>query len=312
MEFVDFGTGARGGDIGLLFPGWKKGEAVAFLSPHDDDAALGAGYLLLAVKRAGGRPLVLVFCKGDAGYSKAEEKRTIVARRRREAVAAYGLLGVPPEDIHFFGRPDLSLMGQVDRIMPDGRKGVVDELLCVLRARRAGRVVFTSPNYENWDHTAVHHLGMYVAPQAGTRSWPTLAPPSPVVSMLVYSVWGDLEPKAGGRPRRRPGHPGRRPGRAGRSRRPSPRSPPRPPSWRTPRAARRDARRGPDGWLELYGRAAVREPVNYLAYFRELGKIMTKNLRYAIGIDSGTQGTKALVVDFDRAGSSGGAGRPTP
>ena len=121
MEFIDFGTGARGGDIGILFPGWKRGEAVAFLSPHDDDAALGAGYLLRAVKTAGGRPVVLIFCKGDAGYSKIEEKRTIVARRRREAFAAYALLGVPDEDIVFFGRPDLSLMADVNRISPAGR-----------------------------------------------------------------------------------------------------------------------------------------------------------------------------------------------
>jgi len=271
MEFVDFGTGARGGDIGLLFPGWKRGEAVAFFSPHDDDAALGAGYLLRAVKKAGGRPLVLVFCKGDAGYSKAEEKRTIVARRRREAVAAYGLLGVPPEDIHFFGRPDLSLMGHVDRITPDGRKGVVDELLCVLRARRAGRVVFTSPHYENWDHTAVHYLGMYVAPQAGDPILADLGTPSPVLSMLIYSVWGDLAPKAGGGLGADLGilavdrdEQAVRKALAAFASQAT--------ILENTVAARRDARRGPDGWLEIYGRAAVREPVDYLAYFRELGR----------------------------------------
>jgi LmbE family N-acetylglucosaminyl deacetylase len=271
MEYVDFRTGARGGDIGILFPGWKKGEAVAFLSPHDDDAALGAGYLLRAVKKGGGRPLVLVFCKGDAGYTKAEEKRTIVARRRREAVAAYGLLGVPPEDIHFFGRPDLSLMGQVDRITPDGRKGVVDELLCVLRARRAGRVVFTSPSYENWDHTAVHCLGMYVAPQAGDPILADLGAPSPVVSMLVYSVWGDLVPKASGGLGADLGIlAGDGDEKAARKALAAFAS--QAAIMENTVAARRDVRRGPDGWLEIYRRASVREPVNYLAYFRELGK----------------------------------------
>ncbi|NTV80536.1 MAG: hypothetical protein HGA24_03835 [Candidatus Aminicenantes bacterium] len=250
MEYVDFRTGARGGDIGILFPGWKRGEAVAFLSPHDDDAALGAGYLFRAVKRAGGRPLVLVFCKGDAGYSKTEEKRTIVARRRREAVAAYG---------------------QVDRITPDGRKGVVDELLCILRARRAGRVVFTSPSYENWDHTAVHDLGMYVAPQAGDPILADLGAPSPVVSMLVYSVWGDLAPKAGGGLGADLGilagdgdEKAVRKALAAFASQAA--------IMENTMAARRDARRGPDGWLEIYGRAGVREPVDYLAYFRELGK----------------------------------------
>ena len=182
MEFIDLGTGARGGDIGILFPGWKKGEAVAFLSPHDDDAALGAGYLLRAVKKAGGRPVIIVFCKGDAGYSKAKDKRTIVARRRREAVAAYELLGVPAEDLIFFDRPDLSLMGHVNRVSPAGRKGVVEDLIRVLRARRTGRVVFTSSNYENWDHTAVHLLGMYAAPQAGDPILADLGAPSSIAS----------------------------------------------------------------------------------------------------------------------------------
>lgn len=272
MEFVDFGTGARSGDIGVLFPGWTKGETVAFLSPHDDDAALGAGYLARAVKKAGGRPLVLVFCRGDAGYSKAAEKRTIVARRRREAVAAYALLGVPEEDIVFFDRPDLSLMGHVDRLMPDGRKGVVEDLIGVLRARRAARVVFTSPHCENWDHTAVYMLGMYVTPQAGDPILADLGAPSPVVSMLVYSVWGDLAPRTDGAALRadlgilaedRDEQAVREALAAFASQAAI---------MANTVAARRDARRGPDGWLELYARASVREPVNYLAYFRELGK----------------------------------------
>jgi LmbE family N-acetylglucosaminyl deacetylase len=271
MEFVDFGTGERRGSISLLFPGWTKGESVAFLSPHDDDAVLGAGYLLRAVRRAGGVPVVVVFCKGDAGYSKASEKRTIVARRRREAYAAYEALGVPPEDVVRFDRPDLSLVGHVNRISPAGRKGVVDGLIGVLRARKVRRVVFTSPHYENWDHTAVHMLGTYVAPQAGDPILADLGPPSPVETLLVYSVWGDFAPRPGGGLRADLGIlAGDRDekavsealalfaSQAG--------------IMANTVAARRDARRGPEGWLELYARASVREPVDYFAYFRELGK----------------------------------------
>ena len=271
MEFVDFGTGARSADIGILFPGWKKGEAVAVLSPHDDDAALGAGYLLRAVKKAGGVPVVLVFCRGDAGYSKASEKRTIVARRRRETYAAYDALGIPPEDIVFFDRPDLSLMGHVDRITPDGRKGVVDKLIGILRAREVARIVFTSPHCENWDHTAVYNLGMYAAPQAGDPILADLGVPVPVVSMLVYPVWGDLAPRTGGGLAADLGIlAGDRDEQA--VRRALAAFASQAAIMENTVAARRDARRGPGGWLELYGRASVREPVNYLAYFRELDK----------------------------------------
>jgi LmbE family N-acetylglucosaminyl deacetylase len=271
MEFVDFGTGERGGDIGLLFPGWRKGEAVAFLSPHDDDAVLGAGYLIRAVKKAGGLPFILIFCRGDAGYSSAREKKSIVARRRREAYAAYDALGVPPEDVIRFERPDLSLMGHVDRIRPDGRKGVVDKLIGLLRARRAARVVFTSPHFENWDHTAVFCLGMYAAPQAGDPILADLGPPSPVRSLLTYSVWGDFAPKAVGDP---PADLGILAGDGDEQkvRQALGCFASQAAIMDNTVAARREARRGPDGWLELYARAAVRKPVDYLVYFRELRK----------------------------------------
>jgi LmbE family N-acetylglucosaminyl deacetylase len=271
MEFVDFGTGERGGGLGVLFPGWKRGEAVAFLSPHDDDVALGAGYLVRAVKRQGGVPVILVFCRGDAGYSRAEDKRTIVGRRRKEAVAAYGVLGVRPEDIVFFGLPDLSLMAHVDRVTPGGGKGVVEDLIRVLRSRRAGRVVFASPHFENWDHTAVHRLGMYAAPQAGDPILADLGAPVPVLTGLVYSVWGDFAP--------RPGEAlsadlgilaGDKDERAVREALAAFGS--QAAIMASTVAAGRSARRGPDGWLELYQRTDVRRPVNYGPYFRELNK----------------------------------------
>jgi len=271
MEFVDFGTGARGRDIGILFPGWRKGEAVAFLSPHDDDAALGAGYLLRAVKKAGGKPVVLIFCKGDAGYSKAAEKKTIVARRRREAYDAYDALGVPPEDIIRFDRPDLSLMGHVNHISPAGRKGVIDKFIGVLRAREVSRVVFANQNYENWDHTAVYMLGTYAAPQAGDPILADLGPPSPVVSLVVYSVWGEFAPKpCGGLGADLGLLAGDRDEQAVRKALAAFAS--QAAIMANTVAARREARRGPEGWLELYARASVREPVNYMAYFRELAK----------------------------------------
>jgi len=59
MEYVDFLSLKRSRNIGLFFPDWKKGEKVAFLSPHDDDVILGAGYLLMA--RTGRREKKLPF-----------------------------------------------------------------------------------------------------------------------------------------------------------------------------------------------------------------------------------------------------------
>ena len=271
MEFVDFGTGERGGSLGIVFPGWKRGETVAFLSPHDDDAVLGAGYLVRAVEKHGGTPVVIVFCRGDAGYSEAKDKKAVVGRRRRETAAAYGALGVPPEDIVRFDLPDLSLMAHVDRVTPGGRKGAVEDLIRVLRSRRAGRAVFSSAHHENWDHTAVHHLGMYAAPQAGDPILADLGAPWPVLTGLVYSVWGDFAPRPGQALSADVGIlAGDEDERAVRKALAAFGS--QAAIMANTSAASRDARRGPEGWLELYQRADVRRPVNYGPYFRELSK----------------------------------------
>jgi len=193
MEFVDFVNLKRSGRIHVLFPGWKKGERVAFFSPHDDDALLGAGHLIQATVRSGGVSSVFVFCRGDAGYSTPEEKKGIVQRRKREAVGAYGLLGVKKQNIRFLDIPDFSLMSQLDRRPPWG-KGVFDKIISTLRKQRVSRVVFSSGHLEHWDHTAVFYAGVYTAPQAQDPILADLGSPHPVKTYLAYSVWGDFEP----------------------------------------------------------------------------------------------------------------------
>jgi LmbE family N-acetylglucosaminyl deacetylase len=276
MEFIDFRAGRRSGRIETIFPGWRPGEAVAFLSPHDDDVVLGAGYLLQAVAAQGGLPHVVVFCRGDAGYTRRRDRRTIVRTRRAEAVAAYGTLGVAPSRLHFFGLPDLSLMGYVDR-KAFGRGGVPDRLIRLLRRHRVGRVVFASPNFENWDHTAVFNLGMYCAPQAGDPILADLGRPHPVLSLLVYAVWGDFGPGLSA-----PASPGSLRADAGilagdaeekRIGRAQAAFASQAAVIANTAARQRSSRRGPDGYLELYQSAVVREPVDYAPYFARLKEL---------------------------------------
>jgi LmbE family N-acetylglucosaminyl deacetylase len=193
MEFVDFTKLQKREPINLIFPGWKKGERIAFFSPHDDDAVLGAGYLILATIQSGGVPVVIVFCRGDAGYSTPAEKRGIVQRRKEEAVRAYEALGVKKEDIHFFNIPDFSLMAHLDRRAPWG-KGIFDKIISILRKQRISRVVFSSGYLEHWDHTRVFEAGVYTSSQAQDPILVDLGQPYPMTTYLVYSVWGDFEP----------------------------------------------------------------------------------------------------------------------
>jgi LmbE family N-acetylglucosaminyl deacetylase len=193
MEFVDFRLLRKSKNIDLLFPEWKRGETVAFLSPHDDDVLLGAGYLLRATAENNGIPLLLIFCKGDAGYSFPEEKDTITQRRRQEAIQAYGMLGVKEENIHTYDIPDFSLMPYVNRVLYQ-EKGLFEEQMRLFRENKVSRVVFSSGYFEHWDHTAVFNMGIYTSPQAGDPILADIGEPFTAKSHYVYSVWGDFEP----------------------------------------------------------------------------------------------------------------------
>ncbi len=198
MEYVDFSGLRRSGEIDLVFPAWKKGERVAFFSPHDDDAVLGAGCLILATVRSGGTPDICVFCCGDAGYSTLPEKREIVQQRRREAIRAYRSLGVNKSNIRFFGLPDFSLSSHLDR-RARRTPGLFDRIVSFLRGKRISRVLFSSGFLEHWDHTAVFHAGLYISPQAQDPILADLGKPQPIRSYLAFSVWGDFEPAQDGR-----------------------------------------------------------------------------------------------------------------
>ncbi len=196
MEFIDFTAPLKDRRINLIFPGWNEHDGVAFFSPHDDDVLLGAGYLILATVRAGAIPDILVFCRGDAGYSTPHQKKGIVGRRKKEAIRAYGTLGVPAGNVHFFGIPDFSLLTRLDR-RPPGGKGIFDRVVSLLRGKRISRIVFSSGHLEHWDHTAIFNAGIYTAPQAQDPILADLGEPHPVKTYLAYAVWGDFEPASG-------------------------------------------------------------------------------------------------------------------
>ena len=193
MEFVDFQHLQRSSRIDLIFPGWKKGETVALLSPHDDDVLLGAGYLLSAVIENKGNPLLLIFCSGDAGYSSPQEKKTIAQRRKEEAFRAHGMLGLKKKNIFYFDIPDFCLMPHLNRKFSES-KGIFDEQLRLFRKEKVSRVVFSSGYFEHWDHTAVFLMGIYTSPQAGDPVLADIGYPFKAKSYYIYSVWADFEP----------------------------------------------------------------------------------------------------------------------
>ena len=53
IRYYNVDTKAVSENIDAIFPDFGRDEVLAVMSPHDDDAVIGAGYAMLAAKRAG-------------------------------------------------------------------------------------------------------------------------------------------------------------------------------------------------------------------------------------------------------------------
>jgi len=194
--YYDLRSGARSADLALLFPGWEPGnERVVIVSPHDDDAALGAGYLALAARENGGEVWVTICCDGRAGYSHPGEKDTIVEVRRRETIEAHRRLGIPPERIVRFDFPDYSLFGYLGWLLPGGGEGTFGKSMRTFRKIQPTRLLVPNGYREHFDHTAAHLLAAFDGPQIGDPTladWGRAAYPR---TTMVYSVWADFSPE---------------------------------------------------------------------------------------------------------------------
>ena len=196
FRFYDLRAGRGSRDIDLLFPGWSPGdECVLVLSPHDDDALLGAGYALAAAQESGGVAHVAICCDGSAGYSRIEDRDTIVGTRQRETLAAHAVIGIAAERVHYMGFPDFSLVGHLGWKLATGQLGTLQPFVTLLRRIGATRLLIPNGYREHLDHTAAYDLGRYDGPQAGDAVGVDWGAPSAIRSTLQYSVWADLSPE---------------------------------------------------------------------------------------------------------------------
>ena len=181
-------------DINDLFPGFGENEVLAVMSPHDDDALIGAGYAMLAAHAAGADVYVVIFCRGDAGYSTVEEKDTIEAVREAETVECYKRLGIPADHILRLGFPDFSAFCNIGWEKADGTPGDMPVILEFFRNKKVTRVMVPNHHREHIDHTAAHIMSSFDVPQAGDAALVDHGTPHAVKSVLEYSVWADLDP----------------------------------------------------------------------------------------------------------------------
>lgn len=181
-------------DISDIFPDFGENEVLAVMSPHDDDAIIGAGYAMLAAQDAGADVYVVIFCRGDAGYSTVEEKDTIEAVREKETVECYKRLGIPADHILRLNFPDFSAFCNIGWEKADGTPGDMPRILRFFRDKKVTRVMVPNHHREHIDHTAAHIMSSFDVPQAGDAALVDNGTPHAVKSVLEYSVWADLDP----------------------------------------------------------------------------------------------------------------------
>ena len=182
-------------DISTLFRDWKSDEKLIVMSPHDDDAIIGAGYAMLAAKKAGADVFVCIFCNGNAGYSRLEDKENIIECRRKEAYECYRRIGIAEDHIIRLEFPDFSAYGHMGWQLLDGQEGDMPRILRFLRENKITRMMVPNHYHEHIDHLAACLMSSYNAPQAGDAMRVDYGEPCQIRSVLQYSVWADLDPE---------------------------------------------------------------------------------------------------------------------
>jgi len=194
--FYDINKRTRSSDPKLIFPDWQpENETIAILSPHDDDALYGAGYMILYAIAVGVRVYILIFCNGCFGYSKPELKDKIVEIRKKETINAYRELGLSEENIIRFDYPDFSLRNFIGYMLPNKAQGVLPQLIEELRRKKVTRLFVPNGYREHMDHEAAYYIGSFDGPQAGDPVIVDLGKPFRIKTYLQYSVWSDFSPE---------------------------------------------------------------------------------------------------------------------
>ncbi|HOI54608.1 MAG TPA: PIG-L family deacetylase [Phycisphaerae bacterium] len=167
-------------------------ERFLFISPHDDDVAIG-GALMIQAALADNVPVdVAVVTDGAQGYCSLEEKDTISDIRRRETFAAYKLLGVPKENIHWVGYPDCQLSRYVGRrpatssdpVQSHGYTGLQHTFVELLRRLHPNQVFLPTVADLHPDHRMVHSEMLISCFHASGTIWPELGPPLKAVPYI--------------------------------------------------------------------------------------------------------------------------------
>jgi LmbE family N-acetylglucosaminyl deacetylase len=176
-------------------------ECFLMISPHDDDAVLGAGLLIQLSNRENVPVHILIVTDGSMGYCSAKEKDTIAEIRRNESFECYQSLGVPKENIIWLGFPDCRLSNYRGRspaspndpVALNGFVGLQNSFTYYLRKINPTQCFLPTNNDLHPDHRIIHEEFLISLFHAAGNIWPELGKPLDKVPYVhTYAVYCDF------------------------------------------------------------------------------------------------------------------------
>lgn len=192
-------VGSKLADVSRHWQGKK--ERFLMISPHDDDAALGAGLLIQLAKRENVPVHILIVTDGSMGYCSAKEKDTIARIRRNESFECYRSLGVPKENIVWLAFPDCRINNYRgrSRAEPDshltisGFTGLQNTFTYYLRKIKPTQCFLPTSNDLHPDHRIIYEEFLISLFHAAGNIWPELGKPlSKVPYTHAFAVYCDF------------------------------------------------------------------------------------------------------------------------
>jgi LmbE family N-acetylglucosaminyl deacetylase len=188
IEFVRLvGSERRASDtLASVSKHWQGDqEKFLFVSPHDDDAVLGAGLFMQLVQRENVPVYILIVTDGSMGYCSAEEKETITEIRRQETYRCYESLNIPRENIIWLGFPDCQLnqyrgrrkASANDPVAIEGYTGMQNAFTKYLRQIRPTQCFLPTSSDLHPDHKFVHEELLISLFHSAGDIWPELGKP---------------------------------------------------------------------------------------------------------------------------------------
>jgi len=181
---------------------WQdKKEHFLMISPHDDDAVLGAGLLIQLAKRENVPVHILIVTDGSMGYCSVDEKDSIAQIRRNESFECYQSLGVPREHIVWLGFADCRLNdcrgrrpAQTDSpLARGGFTGLQNSFTYHLRKIKPTQCFLPTSNDLHPDHRIIYDEFLISLFHAAGNIWPELGKPLGKVPYVnTYAVYCDF------------------------------------------------------------------------------------------------------------------------